>query len=172
MKLDRNKNGEGILLFIRKDITTKVLSFETSPTEGFVIEINLYKKKWLLSYSYNPDSNNIKNNLSPLSVSLDIYSSQYEYFIVLRDFKLAVKNRDMEEFCKNYDLKSLIRAPTCYKNPNNPSCIDLILTNSQRSSQSSCAIETGLFYFHRMTVTGMKASFRKLKPKIINYKKY
>ena len=80
IRLDRNKNGGGILLFIREDILTKVLSFETSPIEGFFIEIKLYKKKWLLCCSYNPDSNNIKNHLSALSVSLDIYSSQYEHF--------------------------------------------------------------------------------------------
>ena len=35
------------------------------------------------------------------------------------------------------------------------------------ATQSSCAIETD---FHRMTATVMKASFRKLKPKVIHYK--
>ena len=34
IRLDRNKNGEGILVFIREDIPTKVLSFETSSIEG------------------------------------------------------------------------------------------------------------------------------------------
>ena len=52
-----------------------------------------------------------------------------------------------------------------------PSCIDLMLTNSQKSFRSSCAIETGLFDFH-MTVTVRKASFRKLKPKVIHYRNY
>ena len=89
-------------------------------------------------------------------MSLDIYSSQYEHFIVMEDFNVEVENRDMEEFCKNYNLKSLIRVPTCYKNPKNPSFVDLMLTNSQRSLQSSCAIETGLSDFRRMTVTVMK----------------
>ena len=107
-----------------------------------------------------------------MSVSLDIYSSQYEHFIVMEDFNVEVENRDMEEFCKNYNLKSLIRVPTCYKTPKKLSCINLIQTNSQRSFQSSRAIETGLSDFHRMTVTVMKASFRKLKPKVIHYRNY
>ena len=98
-------------------------------------EINLYKKKLLLCCSYNRDSNNIKNHLSALSVRLVLYSSKYKYFIVLGDFNVEVENRDMEEFCSNYNLKSLIRVPTCYKNPNNPSCIDLILKNFQRNSE-------------------------------------
>ena len=120
IKLDRNKNGGGILLFIREDIPTKVLSFETSPIEGFFVEINLCKKKWLLCCSYNPETNNIKNHLPALSLSLDISSSQYEHFIVLGDVNVEVENRDMEEFCKNYNQKSLIRVPTCYKNPKKP----------------------------------------------------
>ena len=75
------------------------------------------------------------------------------------DFHVEKENRDMEKFCKNDNLKSLIRVPTCYKNPKKPSCIDLILTNSQRSFQSSCATENGLSNLPRMTVTVMKASF-------------
>ena len=111
------------------------------------IEINLYKRKWLLCCSYNLDSTNIKKYLSALIVSLHTYFFQYEHFIVKEDFNVELENRSMEEFCKNYNLKSLIQVSTCYKNSNNPSCIDLILTNSQRSFQSSCAIETGLSDF-------------------------
>ena len=164
IRLDWNKKVGGILLFIREDTPIKVLSFETSPIKGFFIEINLYKKKWLLCCSYN--------HLSALRVSLNIYSSQYKHFAVVGDFNEEAENRDMEEFCKNYNLKSLIRVPTCYKTPKKLSCINLIQTNSQRSFQSSRAIETGLSDFHRMTVTVMKASFRKLKPKVIHYRNY
>ena len=48
IRLGRNKNGGSILLFIREDIPTNVLSFATFPIKGFFIEINLYKKKWIL----------------------------------------------------------------------------------------------------------------------------
>ena len=73
----------------------------------------------------------------------------------------------MKDFCLNYNLKSLICVPTCFKNPDNPSCIDLILTNSAGSFQSSCAIETGLSDFHKMTVTIMKTYFQKLNLELL-----
>ena len=38
--------------------------------------------------TFNPDSNNIKNHLSELSVSFDIYSSLYEDFVVMGDFTM------------------------------------------------------------------------------------
>ena len=35
--LERNKNGGGILLFIREDIPANVLSFATFPIKGFLL---------------------------------------------------------------------------------------------------------------------------------------
>ena len=56
----------------------------------------------------------------------------------------------------------------------NASCIDFILTNSPYSFKNSCVIETGLSYFHKMTVTVMKTTYEKLKSIITNrdYKKF
>ena len=51
------------------------------------------------------------------------------------------------------------------KNPNNPICIDLILSNTPGSFKSTCLIETGLSDIHLTTLTVMKKSFRKLQPK-------
>ena len=58
------------------------------------------------------------------------------------------------------------------KNPENPTCIDLILTNHPLSFQNSCVLETGLSDLHKMTITIMKASFQRLQPRIINYRDY
>ena len=59
----------------------------------------------------------------------------------------------MNAFCERYSLSNLIKEPTCYKNPANPGCIDLILTDSPRSFQNSNVIETRLPDLHRMIVT-------------------
>ena len=48
----------------------------------------------------------------------------------------------------------------------------MILTNSPYSFQNSCVIETGLSDFHMMTVTFMKTTYEKLKPRIVNYRDY
>ena len=78
----------------------------------------------------------------------------------------------MKVFCDSYEFKNLIKDATCYKNPENPSCIDLILTNNPNSFQNSGVIETGLSDFHKMTVTIMKTTFEKLKSIIIHYRDY
>ena len=53
------------------------------------------------------------------------------------DLSATDDQHHMESFCENYDLKNPIRQPTCYKNPSNPACIDLILANVPCSFQST-----------------------------------
>ena len=169
---DRNEFGGGIMVFAREDIPSKLISKETLDIEGIFIELNFRKKKWLLSCSYNPNKNTITDHLEILRRNLDLYSAHYENFIIIRDFNTDIKQSCMKSFGESYTLSSLIKEPTCHKNPQNPSCIDLILTNSPYSFQNSCAIETGLSDFHKMTVTVMKTTYEKLKPRITNYSDY
>ena len=88
------------------------------------------------------------------------------------DFNVNTSELNMNDFCNSYGSKSLIKVPTCFKNPENPSCIDLILTNNPLSFQNSGVIETGLSDFHKMIVTVMKTTYQKLDPKITHYRDY
>ena len=65
-----------------------------------------------------------------------------------------------------HNFKNLVKEPTCFKNTNNPTCIDLILTNKPSYFQTTTVIETGISDFHKLTVTVLKSSFRKQEPKI------
>ena len=78
----------------------------------------------------------------------------------------------MTSFCTLFKLKSIVKEPTCYKNPENPSCIDLFLTNCPRSFQNTCLYETGLSDFHKLVVTILRTIFELLPPKIIKYRNY
>ena len=61
--LDRDIHGGGLMLFVREDIPCKFLSLENKPMEGFYVEINLLKAKWLLCCSYDPSKSNIDLHL-------------------------------------------------------------------------------------------------------------
>ena len=45
IRLDRNRNGGGIILFIRNDILAKGVSTDDRPIESFYVELNFRKKK-------------------------------------------------------------------------------------------------------------------------------
>ena len=78
----------------------------------------------------------------------------------------------MERLCASYNLKSLIKEPTCFKSVDNPSCIDLILTNHPKCFQNSGVYETGISDFHKLTFTVLKTYFQKANPRIIKYRDY
>ena len=164
--------GVGILKYVRDDIPCKLIPMRNSTIEGFFIELKLRKNKWLLCCSYNPHRRFISNHLIDIGRNLDLLSTNYDNILLLGDFNAEVENNFLKEFCDLYGMKSLIRIPTCYKNPANPACIDLMLTNSNRSFQNSCTIETGLSDFHKMIVTVLKIYFQKREAKVINYRDY
>ena len=170
-RLDRTDKGGGILLYVREDIPSKMLDFK-SDIEAFFIEINLRKVKWLLSCSYNPSKSTITSHLDKLGYFLIAANINYDKILLLGDFNAEANEKPMIEFCHINSFKHLMKSPTCFKNPNNPFCIDLILTNSPQSFQNTSTIDTGLSDFHHMTLTVLKTKFPKMEPKKVAYRDY
>ena len=71
-----------------------------------------------------------------------------------------------------YDSKNTVKDKTCFKSVENPSCIDLFITNSANSFQNTTSVFTGLSDCHKMVLTVMKSTFPKGKPKQITYRNY
>ena len=173
-RLDRTCNGGGILLFIREDIPSKLIKtkFLLENFEGFFIEINLRRKKWLLCCSYNSHKNKISSHLDIISKSLNDFSTTYDNLILLGDFNVEPEEKYMADFLNVYNLKNLVHQKICFKNPDNPTCIDLILTNRPRSFQNTNVFETGLSDFHKLTTTVLKMHFPKKKPNIVVHRDF
>ena len=77
----------------------------------------------------------------------------------------------LKDFLDLYSLKNLVHEPTCYKSQT-AKCIDLVLTNRNRSVQQTTTVETGLSDFHKMIVSVLKTTFPKHGPTVINYRNY
>ena len=173
-RLDRTAHGGGILIFIREDIPSKLLTTHSIPKdiECILFEINLHGKKWLVCSGYNPHKHSIKKFLDHLSKALDTYFQLYDNIIIIGDFNCEETETHMSTFCENYILKNLVKEPTCYKNLEKPSCIDLILTNRNKSFINTSVVETGLSDHHKLILTVLKSNFIKLKPKTVEYRCY
>ena len=87
------------------------------------------------------------------------------------DFNAEPNEPAISDFCEIYNTKN-IKEKTCFKNPENPTCIGLILTNRPRSFQDSTVVETGLSDFHKMCVTVMKMYRSRQRPSVINDRKF
>ena len=136
------------------------------------MEIRIRNSIWLLCCSYDPSKLQIASHIQEISNGIDPYCKKYENILIMGDFNVDVKEVSLHLFCNQYKLKSQNKDPTCYKNIGNPSCIDLFLTNSAKSFESTCTIERGLSDFHKLVVTVLNEKHERMPPKVIQYRNY
>ena len=89
-----------------------------------------------------------------LSKGLNTYISQYDN-MRLGDLNFESSDLVLNDYSNVYNLFSLVKEPTCFKNPYNQSCIDFFLTNRPRGFQNTFTIETGISDIHKMVITVM-----------------
>jgi len=174
VRLDRNHNGGGILFFIREGLHGKEVKSHKLPNdiEAKFIEIKIRNSKWLILGGYNPHKEKIAYFLNKIGKEIDRFLPKYENIMLLGDFNSEMSENEMKEFCETYSLTNLITEPTCFKSTENPSSIDVILTNKPNVFENSITLTTGLSDHHKMTVTVMKKYFKKLEPMITVYRDY
>ena len=173
VRLDNNEMSGGLLVYIKIDIPCKVITSNLPENfEGIFIELKIRNKKWLVFTGYNPKTEYIQTYLDLVSKSLNVLVKEFENVLMLGDFNAQSTNANIKDFCDTYGLKHLITKPTCFKNVQNPTCIDLIMTNSPSSFQNSLCFETGVSDYHKLIVTVLRGSYRKLAPIKICHRNY
>ena len=108
-RLDRNRNGGGILIYVRQDIPTRLLKLHTFPydIEGIFIEINLRKTKWILYGTYHPPGQDDRYYFGHLGKALDIYSDKYDKFLLAGDFNAEEGESCLDIFLCDYGTKNM-----------------------------------------------------------------
>ena len=91
--------------------------------------------------------------LKIVDVGLNKYKYKYGNILLIEDFNSSVDDSLIKTFCKIYDSRFLLTEPTCLKNLQSPSCINLI--------------DTGLSDFHKIITKVMKIHIPKAKPSIL-----
>ena len=117
--MDRFSNGDGILLYVRDGIPSRMLTEYEVPeeTECMFIELNLRNKNGYCAI------------LIILIRAISPYLGYHENLLVLGDLNCKTSEKYLDDFCKLVNLSDIMIKPTCFKNRNNASCIDVFLTN-------------------------------------------
>ena len=166
--------GGGVLIFAREDIPSRKLSKHTFPTdiEALYIEINLRKSKFLLVGIYHPPNQADQYYFDNINKALDMCSHSYDKVLLSGDFNAQEDETVISNFIHQNNLKNIVKEKPCFKNPQNPTCIDLFLNNFPNSFQNTSAFSTRLPDFHKMIVTVLKTTFSKSKPIEMFYRCY
>ena len=106
---DRNKFRGGILIYVGEDIPCKLLKSHNFPDdiEGLFIELNFRKSRLLLSGTYRPPNQHDHYYLQSIGDALDVYSTNYEKYILAGDFNAEENEIVMKRFLELYGLKKL-----------------------------------------------------------------
>ena len=171
-------NGGGMLLYIKKGTPCKRLNkFEHEDIETIVVELNIDSKKWCVISIYRNEDIDTQIFLNQLSISLDQILNSYENIIILGDInvnsldKNSTKFKHLKAFCDSFDLTNLIKVPTCFQS-DNPTSIDVILTNKNRSFMHTKSILNGLSDWHSIIFTMLRKQIKRLTPVEISYRCY
>ena len=170
-RLERNKNGGGIMIFIRDTTSSKIEEKHIFPNdiESILVELNFRKCKWLLSGTYHPQSQSDEYFSNNLDKALDTYS-RYDKVLLVGDFNTEISEQRIESFLFMHEPCNLVKEKTCFKNMQNLSCIDLLLTNNVYAFQQTIAICTGLSDCHELALTVLKTAAPRSQPKEITYR--
>ena len=119
-RLDRNRNGGGVIIYVREDIPSKILEKHKLPqdVEGMFVELNFRKIKWLLFGTYHPPSQNDQYYFEALDKALDCYSS-YDRIVLIGDFNSEGNETCMETFLYQHNFKNIVREATSFKSSSN-----------------------------------------------------
>ena len=98
---DRNKHGGGVLCYVNENIPCKMVNVEGVL---ILIEFSIKTRKWLCIGLYKPPSQNDKYFVDNLSLILNKLTCQFDNFILMRDFKLTVEDKNLEVFKSTFDM--------------------------------------------------------------------
>ena len=114
---DRNRNGGGILFYIREDIPSKLLNDHNFPdgVEVLFLEVNLRKSKWLVFGTYHPPSQRDEYYFDSLTKAIDIYLEKYDKFLLAGDFNAEDVEPSLDSFLYKYEAKYLSKIKTVSK---------------------------------------------------------
>ena len=174
---DRNSNGGGLMVFMKKDlITGQIKELESTKTEINSLELTVSKHKWIIFSVYlPPKTTNFQTFFSELNICLDKATRTYENIVLLGDINIdtedeRVKGRTkLSEFCDIFDLESLIKGSTGDTIRYPSTSIDVIMTNKKRNFKNSCTVATGISDYHSVVLSMMRANYERLKPMKIQY---
>ena len=110
-RLDRNRYGGGILIYVREDIPSKELKTNALPNdiEGIFIELNLRKIKWLIFGTYHPPNQTDTYYFEQVGNLLDIHCQNYDKFLLIGDFNAQETGPILSQFLYEHNAKNIVK---------------------------------------------------------------
>ena len=151
---DRNARGGGLMLYVKSSVPHRLrrdISCDAnSAVESMVVEIKLKCEKIFIILIYKPPNVNNDTFITQLGLMIDQCYVECKSVFIMGDVNINFKclPDSISSFMTQHDLKNVVKGPTCFKNIDNPSLIDVILTNTPGRIASHLNVSIGVSDFH------------------------
>ena len=174
---DRNKNGGGIMFYVRSDIphrTRPDLECKSSHVESLVIEAHIKNDKWLYVAIYNPNKKHEDELVKFLGTLYEKEIGNYTDIICIGDINIDLASTNSMVYnsvIDIYGLHNLITSPTCFK-ASNGTLLDPILVTNKKRFMYSFNLLCPFSDFHNLVGCVTKCHLKKQRPKTIFYRSF
>ena len=164
------------MIFVREGFIVKQMkNLETENAETICLELVIAKKKWCILLAYRPPDTNKTMFFKEIYITLNKILGKYDNILLAGDLNIdelktgSDSSNHLSDVKDVFNLTNLVKKPTCFKSQDG-TVIDLMLTNRPRSFLKSQNFEIGLSDYHKLVVSILRASFKKLTRKIKIYR--
>ena len=175
---DRNRFGGGLMIYVTDNIPQRRrvdLEIESvKDVEHIVLELKFKTEKVFLILVYRPPDTHVSSLENLLTIIIDKCLLQCKTVFVMGDMNVDCKssNHLLSDFFDAFDLKNVIKGPTCFKSAINPSLVDVILTNSPCRVLSHLNVNIDLSDFHNIICVATRIHAPKSENRTICYRSY
>jgi hypothetical protein len=176
---DRDAHGGGLMIYVRSsiphrlrnDLSTNIVS-DYSDIEILVLELMLKGEKVIMICVYKPPSSRNVNLINALSNVLDRCLSDAKSVYIIGDINIDMQctPAPFTDFMTMYNLCNIIEKPTCFKSVQNPSLLDVVLTNTPRRLLSHLNVSVGVSDHHNIICAATKVHLARNGKRHIKYR--
>ena len=166
----------GLIVYASSMLSTRRRSDLEADLELIVIEQINNSKKSFFYICYRAPRIDAKSYLQVLSKSLDRALIESNDITIIGDINQNMmqisQSNELRDLADLFGLKNLITTPTCYKNPNNHTLVDVLLTNNPHHYCNSGTIQNGLSDVHHFIYGVLRQKQVRQQAKTVTYRSY
>ncbi|CAG2236062.1 unnamed protein product [Mytilus edulis] len=150
------RTGGGLVAYARSDLVCdRKCNLEFNSVESICVDLFVNNRKWLITGLYRPPSMSNSEFSKDFIDTFDKASTKYDNILMLGDLNYDMlvneKSNTLKDACDVCDLTNLVHEPTCHTKGNNPSLIDVVLTNKSSLCMNIRNFNTGISDFFPRT---------------------
>lgn len=154
-RADRSQNGGGILCYVRSHIPHRQrsdIAICRNNIESVIIDICNKTYRCFMIFVYRSPSTPVEILREVLTSMLDKCYRECDTIYILGDLNVNFlnPNHDLRDLLCSYGLSNVVKQATCFKSINNPTSIDVILTNKPKTIYKHLNTCVGISDFHNL----------------------